>query len=305
MQAKSKIRQMSRTGYVLLAVISVLGIAAALAALTITQARNDAAIMRTAVDSTRMRISIEAGISRAVFLLGGPDGFRADGRALRFELDGLRVQTRLVDDRGMIALNTADQNLISRVIEQLTPTGTDFATIAAAILDWRDANDTPRTGGAEAAAYLTQDLPLPGNRPFVHVAELRLVMGMSDELYAAIAPVFSVTTSNPAPDPEFAPLFILNLLDLSDLEVSRILNARETNPTARAEPMNSQEPAGPETTIYHGLVEVHVAPGSGKHEMARAEKMLVRVNQRSGRVDLYGRQVIDYNTSTAWFEPNQ
>ncbi len=299
MRAENKTHQPTLAGYVLLAVISVLGIAAALAALTITQARNDAAIVRTAVDSARLRTSIEAGISRAVFLLGEPDGFRADGRVLRFELDGLGVQTRLVDDRGMIALNTADQDLLSRVIAQLAPSDTDSIAIAAAITDWRDADNTPRAGGAENAAYQSQDLPNPGNRPFVHVAELRRVMGMTDELYASISPAFSVTTRNPTPDTQYAPFFVLNLLGLSELEVSRILNARETALT----PIPA--PASPASRIYHGFVDAHVPSGAGQRNMARAEKMIVRVNERSGRVDLYGRQVIDYNTSNAWFEPNQ
>jgi hypothetical protein len=56
--------------------------------------------------------------------------------------------------------------------------------IAAAIIDWRDGDDEPTEMGAESDYYLMLDDPyVCKNAPFETVAELRLVRGITDELY--------------------------------------------------------------------------------------------------------------------------
>lgn len=51
--------------------------------------------------------------------------------------------------------------------------------VAAAIVDWRDADDTPQPGGAEADHYLGLHPPLRiANAPFLSVAELQHVRGV-------------------------------------------------------------------------------------------------------------------------------
>jgi type II secretory pathway component PulK len=81
-----------------------------------------------------------------------------------------------VDEAGKINLNTA-------TVEMLEWLPGMTAELAAAIVDWRDADSTPGDGGAEDEVY--QRLPTPyrcKNAPFESVDELRLVYGMTMDL---------------------------------------------------------------------------------------------------------------------------
>jgi general secretion pathway protein K len=62
-------------------------------------------------------------------------------------------------------------------------------TLSAAIADWIDSGGEVGNGGAEDGNYLAQPVPYrAANRPFAHVSELRLVRGVTDEVYARLAP---------------------------------------------------------------------------------------------------------------------
>lgn len=61
--------------------------------------------------------------------------------------------------------------------------------IAAAVIDWQDANQYPEQRGAEDPGYMRSDPPYrAANRSFLHVSELRLVAGIDAAAYAALAP---------------------------------------------------------------------------------------------------------------------
>ncbi len=61
--------------------------------------------------------------------------------------------------------------------------------IANAVVDWLDADSEVGIGGAEDAAYLAEPLPYrAANRGFSHLSELRLLKGVSGEVYARLAP---------------------------------------------------------------------------------------------------------------------
>lgn len=74
------------------------------------------------------------------------------------------------DPSARLDINHADARELSRVL------GSD--SLADAIIDWRDADDTARPLGAEADYYLGQRRPLPPNQPFGDLQELRLVRGL-------------------------------------------------------------------------------------------------------------------------------
>lgn len=312
-----KTRKTKQNGYVLLAVISILTVAAAIAALATSNARLDASISRANIDSAQVRSAIPTALSRAIFLLDQPGGLVADGRVLEFEIYPIRYRVRLLDDRGLVSLNGADATLLERLIDQYAPTDTDAGALAAAILDWRDADSDPRPSGAEARTYANHGLPPPGNRAFVHVAELRRVVGMTNATYAALAPMLSVTSRQVRPDPVYAPLAILQILELSPSELARILDARdfgetiELNPAVSIHQPDQPEITTPDTTtpdtikdmqskpnrIFRAFVEVATENGA-----RRAERLRVRLNPDNGQYHLYGRQVINYGSIDVLFE---
>ena len=86
----------------------------------------------------------------------------------------------LVDEGSKLNLNTATRDMLLGL-----PGMT--AELAAAIIDWRDADDEPGVGGAESETYLRLDRPYQcKNGPFESTEELRLVYGCdTDMLYGS------------------------------------------------------------------------------------------------------------------------
>jgi len=307
MMDKVTIIQERRGGYILLAVIGILILAAALAAMATANARLEASLVRGEMENSKMRLSIKTAIARALFYLGEDDGFIANGEKFTFELDDLSFSIRLVDDAGLISLNNANTNLLERLIASSKLQDIDAKALADAIVDWRDADDDPLPFGAESRTYANRGLPSPGNRAFAHVTELRRVVGMTDEIFFAISPLLSVSSRQEKPDLQFAPLTILDILDLSFSELNSILDARKSGALLpsevisddernkdQAEPTQDSSLSG---SVFHAFVEVQ-----SENKVRRAERLLVRISPETGKLDLYARQVIDYGTADQWFE---
>jgi Tfp pilus assembly protein PilX len=100
-----------------------------------------------------------------------------------------RAEVVVTSEDSKICLNHASETVLRRLLQQ---TGVQDATlqdtIAAAIVDWRDADEVERPNGAESAYY--RDRPVPHaskNAPFQRVDELLSVRGMTrDILYGNI-----------------------------------------------------------------------------------------------------------------------
>lgn len=110
------------------------------------------------------------------------------------ELPGVRIQGRLRERNGCFNLNSLhvegadDVQALERFQRLLRVLGLDPG-IAEQAADWIDADSLPRSRGAEDAALLGRRPALrTGNRPFVHVSELRLLPGVDAEVYATLAP---------------------------------------------------------------------------------------------------------------------
>lgn len=112
------------------------------------------------------------------------------------EVPGGRISAQMIDRNGCFNLNNLmapvqGASLIwrERLRNLLVALELDPA-LAGAINDWLDTDTSvDAEGGAEDGAYLAQSLPYrAGNRRFAHVSELRLVRGISGEVYARLAP---------------------------------------------------------------------------------------------------------------------
>ena len=107
----------------------------------------------------------------------GPGRFWLIGRA-----DQQTVPTEptfaLIDEAGKLNLNTATTNMLE-MLPRMTP------ELAAAILDWKDADSNVNMGGAESETYnRLQPAYNCKNAPFESIEELRLVYGATlDILY--------------------------------------------------------------------------------------------------------------------------
>ncbi len=107
-------------------------------------------------------------------------------------------------------------------------------SVIPAILDWLDADsDTRFPGGAEDDYYMSQEQPYrAANRSFADITELRLVRGITPEIYARLAPFVSALPHPSDINVNFAPIEVLMAIGPGiDRGTAEILNAnRKTQP---------------------------------------------------------------------------
>ncbi|GIL41793.1 hypothetical protein TMPK1_40300 [Rhodospirillales bacterium TMPK1] len=102
---------------------------------------------------------------------------RLDARP--YQLPGGAI-VRLQDARGLLGLNTASSDEIERLLQTVGVAAPRARTLAACLLDYIDADQLVRPGGAEAAAYRAAGRAPPPDRPLRDVGELALVLGFAD-----------------------------------------------------------------------------------------------------------------------------
>ncbi len=123
------------------------------------------------------------------------------GAPIRFELDGGFITARLEDATNCFNLNvlggeeSAEEgagasevlNRYQIVLEAAGVPESDARALAEAAADWIDADQTPRTRGAEDGFYTTQVPPYrAANQPMADLSELRAVSGYSQELIESL-----------------------------------------------------------------------------------------------------------------------
>ena len=106
---------------------------------------------------------------------------------------GTRYRVRVSDLASRLNVNNATEAQLRLLFTRL---GFDFSTAdraAQSIIDWRDPNNLNRPQGAEREQYIREDLlVLPRDGPIQEVAELRRVMGITEEMYDSVAPFLRV-----------------------------------------------------------------------------------------------------------------
>ena len=191
-------------------------------------ARTESLQARYLLDTTTARYAAEAGIHRAVFELRNPDmetRWVADGRAYRLDFGSAEVEIRVSDESGRIDLNRAEEDFLAELFIANGVEELEALHLAAAIADWRDADDLPRLYGAEIDEYIAAGYPYgPANEDFGSVEELQQVIGMTWELYSEVEDLLTVHGAGQV-NPAFAPVEVLALLPDMDRELAELFVA--------------------------------------------------------------------------------
>lgn len=100
----------------------------------------------------------------------------------------------LADEERRLNVNKAPLEVLERMLEEVAGLGSlDSRPLAAAIVDWRDEDDSPEKYGAEASYYKTLNPPYAcRDAPFQLIEELMLVKGMTPEIYRQTSPHLTV-----------------------------------------------------------------------------------------------------------------
>lgn len=146
----------------------------------------------------------------------------------RVSINGLHYEVRVRDGDALLDINAATDDQWTSFLSALNVDYSTAQRIAAAIGDWRDQDDDPRTNGAERSDYVRAGrLVLPTNRNFRSVEELRDVLGMTPAIFHMIQPYLGVGTSDGRISVNTAPGPVLRMIrGMTDDNVVTILNVR-------------------------------------------------------------------------------
>ena len=201
------------------------------------------------MDRAKAQAVADAGIYRGVLALlvkNSGSGWVADGRSYELPFGDGKMRIRLQSEAGKVDLNGAPDALIEGLVTSLVESGDlsdsdEAARIAAAILDWRDADHNARPSGAEDADYRASGRPVGArDGAFLSVDELNQVLGVNPATYARLAPLVTVYSWAPQVDPMTAPRSVLLAVPGLDTDrVDKFLLAREA--LTAAEPQDGDE----------------------------------------------------------------
>lgn len=132
-----------------------------------------------------------------------PRPFAEDGLRLACPLSAERsIELSVSDEGGRLDLNAAPPEMIADLLRLTGLDGERAFQIAGAIVDFRDENDLPESGGAsEAALYGEAGKPWgPRNGAFLDVAEIAQLPAFPPDLVARLQPLFTVDNARPGLD---------------------------------------------------------------------------------------------------------
>ena len=181
-----------------IALVSVLWIVALLSIVVTGLSASVRTETRIVANTERMlqaQFAVESGVELAAMNLMYPEAVRwpVDGSVRELTVADAQLRIATWNVTGKIDLNFAPMPLLRSLLLQ---TGVDATTadyLADAILDWRDSDDFRHLNGAEDTDYRIAGLPYGAkDAPFDSIDELRMVLGMTDEIYTVIEK--SITT---------------------------------------------------------------------------------------------------------------
>jgi general secretion pathway protein K len=116
----------------------------------------------------------------------------ADSSGDTVRVGDARALVQAADLGTRLNLNVAAEDELRRLFVALRIDAGEADRLAQRIADWRDGDELRRGRGAEGPDYMKAGLPPPRNAPFEQLAELRGVLGMTDQRYARIRPYLTV-----------------------------------------------------------------------------------------------------------------
>lgn len=218
-------------GSMLVLVLFFAGLLAVFAAVAAMAMRAAINVSRSFADNLRAEESFRAAIEQTIAQSGGSiKNMRGTNIVI---LDQVQVAVTLTDEASRIDLNLAPAELLIGLFRQVGVPDDQAAAYAARIGDWRDEDDQTQKGGAERPAYRALGrVDGPRNGPFVHPAELALVIGIPTAVAAAVAPYVTVASGHEQINPMLAdPPVLLALPGVSPNRVRDFL-AQRASPTA-------------------------------------------------------------------------
>ncbi|MEO8385940.1 MAG: type II secretion system protein GspK [Betaproteobacteria bacterium] len=195
-------RMFRQQGIALIIVLWIMTLLMLIASSFIYAMRTDVVIVANSVTRARLEAAADAAVQRGIFEMFKPPQlpgrWTTDGVAQAWGYQGIAVEVSMTDESGKIDINTASDALLRGLFLSQGLKEDEAASITDAIGDWRDPDSLKRLRGAEEAEYVAAGYTYkPANAAFQSIEELRLVMGMTPELYEKVAPLITIYSRQP------------------------------------------------------------------------------------------------------------
>jgi general secretion pathway protein K len=201
-----------------IALIAVLGFLAVMSLITIAVVGAARSVVNSASQQlvrVQAQAAIESGVEWAAYTLAEARGTVPEilSGPKTIVIGGFTVRITARPERAKIDINFADEPLLAGAFRAGGADPSLAERLASAVEDWRDGDDLLHLNGAERGQYAQAGLNYaPANRLFQSVGELRLVLGMSREIFDCIRPQLTILTQSPGLDLTAADPSLLKVL---------------------------------------------------------------------------------------------
>ncbi len=185
--------------------------------------RRETSIIANSRDKAQAIAIAEAGIIFAqlnLLLVDKEQRWRTSGHIYPVNFNGAIIRIKIQSESGKIDINRADEKLLTGLLMQTDIESQQYQSVVNAILDWRDKDDLIRIDGAEKSTYEAADLTYqPRNKVFQTIEELRLVFGITPELFEQLKPMITVYSKQKAVNLKMANRNVLLAATGLDMEI--------------------------------------------------------------------------------------
>jgi general secretion pathway protein K len=223
----------SQHGLALVIVLWIVTLLTVIATSFLYAMRTDVKVVTNGMSRAKAEAAAEAAIHRALFDLYKPatvnDRWLADGVAHEWRYGEANVNVAMVDESGKIDINVVSDQLMRGVLVAQGLSEDDAAALVDAMADWRDQDNLKRLRGAEEAEYVAaQRKYKPANAPFQTIEELKLVLGITPELYRRLEPLITTYSRQPGINSQIASRDVLRSVPgATDALVDAYIQQRE------------------------------------------------------------------------------
>ena len=231
--------------------------------------RTDVNIVANSMARARLEAAADAAVQRGIMEMLKPpqlpNRWTTDGVVQPWNFQGVVVDVSMTDESGKIDINTAADVLLRGLLLSQGLKDEEAAAVTDAILDWRDPDSLKRLRGAEEAEYLAAGYSYkPANAAFQSNEELRLVIGMTPELFDKVAPLITIYSRQPGINPNIALRGVLRALPgATDLLVDQFIAQREQARAAKL-PLPQFAPAAGLSSFANNVFIIRAAASDGQ-----------------------------------------
>lgn len=251
-EKSSPVRQESRRGFVIVAVLWLIAALAALVMIFSAYLSYSARALALNDTSVRAEALVSAGVELTAYRLlsSSHKDARPPRGAFHIRLSRAELAVSYVSEAARIDLNAAPKELIAGLLSVLGASEEDAKTTADRIVAWRS-SAAPGSAGDEDTLYRAGGKSYaPRHAPFAHVNELSLVLGMTPALIKRALPFVTVFNGGAGVDVlTAAPEVVAALPGMTPLILRDFLGTRATlsdDPTAITAALGA---AGPKAAV--------------------------------------------------------